>query len=331
MTEIFRTVGSLVVALTILSIAFGATMSAVSTAETIQTGVGLGADGQGQITQVEDPTVTNAQQSLGTGVNLSGGSYQASGVAALEPPFTVTVWAESRTNSSDQTVYSIDSDNQLALSYNSTANEYRAYWFNDASRESALATVAASDVTLPTVLAVRHDGSTINVSANGTTGPDSAPAVAGGTAQDAGGWLGQQDELRVFDGALGSIELSVLQASPTDAITTTATASRIMFDARASSVSSRPVYFSGGSVDLSGVGLVDTVAGQPTDGNDYQLSGDSLTATAGGTLAGQPVVFVTADGQVFAVGSLVRTLVAGAVLIAAAGAVLLVMNMNNRL
>jgi hypothetical protein len=296
---VVSTVGSLIVGLAIMAVVLGATVGAISTGlgvGTITDDVILGSSDSGTIADqgaLTSTTVTSVQQSLGTGVNLSGDSYRATGIADLSPPYTVTIYAEAERNTTDQAVYTLDSGNQLTLWYDESADEWRAFWYNESSRESATATVAAGGVTTPTVVAVRHDGTGLNVSANATTGADVTPTAGGGTVTDAGTWNGTQDELRVFGAALNSSQLTTLRTTPTAPVPSVQTDSRLMFDVRGTSADSRPVYFSGGSVDLSGIEIVDTVAGEPTDGDDWRQSGTQLIAVDGGTLDGAPVAFVT--------------------------------------
>lgn len=307
---VITTVGSLIVGLAIMAVVLGATVGTISAAMgvgTITDDVRLGSDDSGTIQTpggLTTTSLTNVQQSLGTGVNLSGDQYTARGLAPLEPPYTVTILVESATNASDQAVYTINSDNQLALSYNDSRDEFRAFWYNDSSRESAVATVAAGDVTTPTLVAVTHNGSHLQVSANATTGTGVIPTTGGGSPVEVPTWRGTQDELRVFNATLSSTQLATLRSTPTTPLPAVDTTSRVMFDVR-DGATSRPVFFSGGSVDLRGIEIVKTVPGQPVDGDDYRRSGNTLTATDSGVLHGAPVAFITGEAS----SSLLTTLV----------------------
>jgi hypothetical protein len=111
---------------------------------------------------------------------------------------------------------------------------------------------------------------------------------------DLANWTGRQDELRVFNGTLTADQRATLVSTPTQGLANeTDVAARVMFDTRRTAPMSVPAYYNGGSVDVSRAELNNTVASQPTDGDDFVRHFQTLSPTAGGTLDGAPVAFVT--------------------------------------
>jgi hypothetical protein len=106
-------------------------------------------------------------------------------------------------------------------------------------------------------------------------------------------WTGTQDELRVFETPLSPANRQTLVSTPTRGLAnTTDTRARVMFDALDRDTDSVPVYYNGGTVDLSTATLTDSTAGEDVTRSDWTRRLTTLAASDGGVLDGAPVAFV---------------------------------------
>jgi len=111
---------------------------------------------------------------------------------------------------------------------------------------------------------------------------DSAALVGSGAIS---GDLGEDN------GTLTTAEQAELVQNATAPLPSADRHSRIMYDAFGA-LDTIPVYIAGGSLDGSAATKVEGLAGQPAvEGDDWSVSGDTVSLIADGTLAGAPVVF----------------------------------------
>jgi len=181
--------------------------------------------------------ITRVQQSLGTGARLDGtNSYDATGVAELQPPFELTVYTELDTGVPNTTraITTYDTaPGQLVLTHNATAGAYEVFYYNASARNSYSTVVAAPSPTAPTVLSVAHSGDTLTLYRNGTAGTAVSTTGQNIAAVDdnVSNWVGTQDELRVFNGTLTAAQRADIVSVPTRGIANNAdTRMRVMFD-----------------------------------------------------------------------------------------------------
>jgi len=295
-------IGGLLIAIALIIVianaVFGAVTGASDAGETLNESVtiesGSGTIGDSPVDEVA--SVDAVEQSLGFGANISGpaSTYTASDLPPLEPPYEVSMLAATRRAGQDQALYTYDEEQTLMVWYNSSSSEYRAYLFNTSSRDSYRISVPALTPGRQTVITVRHNGTGVTMSRNTTRGDGAL--TTGGTASAPTGqlaWNGTQDEFRVFNATLTATQRQSLVDTPTAPLPASDVRARALFDGFGGTATSRPLWFTSGTVDLSTTPLTETVPGQVTNGDDYSLSGDTITASTGSTLDGNPVAFVT--------------------------------------
>lgn len=177
---------------------------------------------------------------------------------------------------------------EAVLWYNGTDDVYRGYYYNTSSRNSFTANVTASSPSTPTLVCLNHANQSLNISANTTTGT----AVATGSSniadypENVTAWNGTVDETRLFSTPLNGSQRTEWTATPGLAVNGSAPAARVTYDVYGSSYGSTvPVYFASGSATLNNVNHATGFnAPDVTEGTDYDISGDTVTVLAGGTL-----------------------------------------------
>jgi len=217
---------------------------------------------------------------------------------AAQDTWTVSVWASRNgTVTGQRTVTTVDGDIEIA--YNSTRDEYTAWYYDAGSRASYRVNVSAtaSAGQFENIWLARNDSS-LTIYANDTAGET---ATLDGTTEAAyaGGqnWNGRLDELRVWNQTLNASQRQAHYQDPIDGIPGGAQA-RVMFDEPYRSP--QLLLYAGGGVGLNNATLTDGLAGQQlvTDEmlsqNDYQWrdDGPQIRAVSGGELDGAPIAYV---------------------------------------
>jgi len=255
-------------------------------------------------------TVVNSR---GFAVSLTGASdsylESTSGLAVGEDDtWTVSTFAaaDSASATEDMTVLTIGG--QLVVTYNGSAAEWRAWYYDDGTGRSYELTAAAPDQpsSLTQVMIVRN-GSDLTLYRNAT--PADSADLAAASAVDApltsGNWHGRLDETETADDALSASERNQSVDSPNAPLAGTNRTARIMYDEPARS--QQRIFFATAALATSNVSYVDGLAGQTMDGSsitndltlqtDYQWDTDGplLKPVGGRELDGAPVAYVEYD------------------------------------
>lgn len=262
--------------------------------------------------KLRPPVDTNlaVQQSLGTKIAFGGdGSFTASVDSDVDETYAYCTWASlnAAATGHNETIAVWDGEQHLQYAGNRTHPHYVGTWYDPGARVTYDVAVNASaiSVTSPTHLCLEHDGDTLTLSANATNSnsvaTDGSHTVTDGGVTGFSGLDGTVEETRLYDATLSTTERAALRDHPTAPVPTPPTrVARVMYDsyhAVGSSMPDLPVYFTSSSGTVDGGSVVEGFAGQPTDGDDYNLEngGFRLVATDGGTLDGAPVAFVQYD------------------------------------
>lgn len=252
--------------------------------------------GQAEITEVY-----GVRDSRGYAVSLTGASdsyvqTNADVTLASDATWTIGTWARADPGAVNETITALSADGELLLQYNGTSDQWVAWYYDTAARDSYRVTVAATDPTAYTWVGARHNGTHLTIYRNGTEGgtvatdggSDFAPIEVNST-----NWDGELDETRAVDDALTQSQIDSHVADPIAPLPGTNRTARVMYDAGAGT--STPIYFTGTSMTLSNASWTTGLPGHSlTDGVDYELdAGDgTITALADGRIDGAPVVFV---------------------------------------
>lgn len=232
--------------------------------------------------------VSRVRTSLNDSVQLTGApdsNVTLDTGAALDDTWSVCTYAsaDSSVVTGDETRLAITSQ-AASLQYNGSTDEWQGHYLNTTSLDSYRASVAATSPTTPTLVCLNHDGSSLNVSANTTTGG----SVATGSANDApllngSSWAGSLEETRRYETPLNGSQRTEWVADPVLAVAGPAPADRVTYDTRAGSApASFDVYFASGSATAANATLATGRAGPSvTDGVDYSISGDTISVLGG--------------------------------------------------
>lgn len=268
---------------------------------TVKTAIPLDADNTGELelvglgTGVEN---VSANQSLGTAAGFTGqaNSYAKSGDAISVSDgseWTVSTWAKLDNTTESQTIVSMQG--RLVLYYDGT--QWSAFLYRD-SGSSYRANVSATDAANWTHLTVSHDNGQMTIYEDNVAGETVSTternAVAG--TFSAGNLDGSIEETRMWSVALNSSQRQELIDNPTRPASTPADV-RIMYDTRAGTATSLPIYGAAGNLQLNNVNIVSGFVGESVDlGTDYQIinSERGVEATSE-KLQGNPVIFMTYD------------------------------------
>lgn len=244
-------------------------------------------------------------QSLGTALRLTGGAGESAGATGVDygGTFDSGTWSLcsfARLNgSTSETVTLTNADGRATLQYNGTAGEWAGLYYNASDREDYDVGLAASSPTEWTLLCLQQANSTLTLYANGTNAsvPLDGSHTLSVSSYNSSTLDGHVDETRVFNESLTPGQRDAIRATPTRPLAGVTPAVRVMYDVRGLSSTSAPIYFGGGTLELTGAGFEDgLVAEAVAKGTDYSVSGTSITPTSS-KLEGAPVVFVSYDSR----------------------------------
>ena len=246
----------------------------------------------------------SVNQSLGTALRLSGGTEtaEATGIdyGGTFDSGTWSLCSFARLNgSTSETVTLTNADGRATLQYNGTAGEWAGLYYNASDREDYDVGLAASSPTEWTLLCLQQANSTLTLYANGTNAsvPLDGSHTLSVSSYNSSTLDGHVDETRVFNESLTPGQRDAIRATPTRPLAGVTPAVRVMYDVRGLSSTSAPIYFGGGTLELTGAGFEDgLVAEAVAKGTDYSVSGTSITPTSS-KLEGAPVVFVSYDSR----------------------------------
>lgn len=253
----------------------------------------------GWLTSIDSLTSTEA--TLGDSVRLTGASDSevvASGVGDMGETFTVcshATAAQSVVDNNETRV--ILRYSGVALEYNGSDDVYRAWWYNESSRQTYDATVAATSPAERTAVCATHNGTHLFVYENTTKGTPVATSGTSSASLNADNWNGTLDETRLYAAPLNDSQVSEYVNEPAVGVSGTRVDARLMYDTRDDTATSVPVYFAGADAELSNASFGSGVSGPSlSEGTDYERDGDTLIALDGGALSGDgDVLFVTFD------------------------------------
>jgi hypothetical protein len=199
-----------------------------------------------------------------------------------------------------QIIYALEDEYQL--SYNGTSNEYVLWYFDKATTNSYVVTIAATNPTQLQPIFFSHDGDTLTLETTAGEGKLNATTTTGGsfvplptdTRLD-----GTLEETRTFDRTLTNSEQNAYTTDPIAPIAVGNREARIMYDTAGSGVAVD--FRANASGELQGdadrgTGIAADVL---TQGTDFALTSASngkqtLTALNGGQLQDMPRVFLGA-------------------------------------
>lgn len=246
--------------------------------------------------------------SRGYAVNLSGraDSYVTTDNQiniATDDNWTVSVWArpDAEVTSGKQTAVSIDG--RIVISYDATASNWTAYYYDTGSTNSYRVNVSAPDSpggNFSNIIVTRND-STLSIYRNNTLGESKSVTGENTVTADVNStnWDGRLEELRTFNEALNNSKRDRVYSEPVRAISGVERTSRIMFDQPRRK--NQLVFFANAQLQQSNVSFSDGLSGHEMQSKslfssnaDYEWSneGPQLKPLAGGGLDGAPVAYV---------------------------------------
>lgn len=267
-------------------------------------------DGTGQYTRIDDgegrdETVYN---SLGMAVNLSGAndSFVESSSdfeVANDSTWSVAVWARVDPEAATDTMTVVSIDGRVVVTYNGSAGNWSAWYYDDGSRNSyMLNATAPNQPGNYTHVLVHSNGTHLSLYRNNSLGERanlSADNIASAPVNSTT-WNGRLEELRTFDDALNSTQRQQLVDQPLDPLVASNRTARVMFDE--SDASQQLIFFARPHLDQSNVTFSNGFAGSVlSDPGDYEWDtiGPRIYVTAGGELDGAPVAYVSYTNEGF--------------------------------
>lgn len=221
--------------------------------------------------------------------------------------WSVSVGASVNSSATADELTAVSLNGRLVITYNRTASEWRAWYYDESDRASynlsvsgpnqpgSLATVTV--VSNGTHLTLYRDNAvsdTANITGSGSFDP--APV-------NSSEWYGRLDELRTFDTALDNSQRQTLVDDPVRGLPDATTTSRIYFDVP-ETTGSEPIFFSPATLQLYNAEYVDGYDGSEMDegfftslGADYDWDnqGPAITPLDGGDLDGAAAAFISYD------------------------------------
>lgn len=254
----------------------------------------------------------NTQATLGDAVKLAGtaDSYvdiQASASLDGDHEACTLAAADSSAVTNDETRTMLQAED-LVLYYNGTSDRYEAWYYDDATRESAVVSVATTSPTDRTLVCGQVAGSTLTIY-RGTTQGTTETLDGDQTTETPPdhNWDGELEETRLYNRTLNASQRSEFNSSRAVAVTGEEAAIRVMYDDKDGQPGTVPAHFADGSVELVNASLTTGVSGPSlTRGSDYEFSGDQARILSGSSLDDSGnVLFVDINGT--ATSSLVLT------------------------
>lgn len=249
--------------------------------------------------------------SRGYAISLTGASdsyfESAAGFEiASDTTWTVSLWGRLDSGAGSGEFAAASLNGRVVVSYNTSASEWRAWYYNESSRASYSVAVAGSQPGNLANVVVQSNGTHLSIYRNTTLGGAVALNGSGIAADpDASNWPGDVDELRTFDTAANATVRSSLFTSPVAPRPGTGRTSRAMFDQPDSAT--QLLFFTDTHLDTQNVEYVSGLEGNTmTASSDVLLgSGDyrwrsegpQLYPESGGALDGAPVAYVDYDRQ----------------------------------
>lgn len=285
--------------------------SAVDTSDTVKL------NDAGEWTTISDtvgtePTVYNSR---GYAVALSGASdsYVQSTEAVditANDTWTISNYASVNQTAASDTRVALSLDGTLAVTYNGTAGEWRAWYYDSGSRDSYTLAVPAPNqpgaltnlqvVANSTHLSLYRDNDAQDAVAIGSESVSAAPT-------DAANWRGRLDETRTFTAALNASQRQRLVDAPVGPHRTGDRALRAMYDEPERAT--QRAFWSTASIQTSNVSYRAGLPGEEMDQasgwnnltgrSDYvwQPDGPRIAAVTGGALDEAPVAYVDWTSQ----------------------------------
>lgn len=265
----------------------------------------------------EDETVLDSR---GYAIRLAGSndSYVESDQdinISSDNSWTVSVGASVNGSASASELSAVSLNARLVISYNRTAGEWRAWYYDESDRASYNLSVSGANQpgSLATVQVVSN-GSHVTLYRDNTVSDTVNITGSGGFASapvNSSSWYGRLDEVRTYDTNLSDSQRQTLVDDPVRGLPDAPTTARVMFDIP--ETNTEPVFFSPATMRLSNVTYVDGYDGNEMDegrfaamGADYKWTDDGPTIRPieDGDLDGAPVAFVTYTGYDTGVGQL---------------------------
>lgn len=270
---------------------------------------------------VGDTTGSNetVYDSRGYAVNLTGASdsYVETGspvTLATDDTWTISVWSRVDTASASDTMTVLTVDGDLTLTYNGTASEWEAWYYDSGSMNSYNVSVAAPDQpgNFTNLMAVSN-GSTLTLYRNNTANAsvDVTTASVVDAPVNATNLDGRLEELRTFDDNLSDGARQSVVDAPLDPRTTNNRTARVMFDEPYRN--GQYIFFTNARMDTFNATFSDGFAGSELQegrfaitGADYEWNPDGprIKPLSGGELDGAPVAYVDYDESTVGPGSL---------------------------
>lgn len=296
--DTIKTVTALIIGVVVLTVLFSnvlAVADQISDAGRYDTVLDL-RDGSDRISTNNDLEVVEVQQTLGDGyrpANGTSGRIQHSADGNWTAGTAVRLDAQANLSNTTQRVLQLDQT--VVVDYHE--GSWRAMYYNDTSLNSYVVTLPAMSPTDWTVVSVTVENDTLTLAANNSTVSQTVTgtnAVSGNLS--ASPLTGVVDETRVFSSALTTSERESWVARPTYPVVTASHSARVMYDARAGSPQSVPVYYAGTQLDTTEGSTVAGLAAPGVSSSDYTVSGSQVSASSA-KLDGQPAVWVTYDAE----------------------------------
>lgn len=244
-------------------------------------------------------------ETTGFGVNLTGtnDSYvqSSSGVdIASDQSWTVSAWGYVESGQGSDNMSLVSADGRVIITFNGTAGNWSAWYYDDGSRNSHIVNVSTSgnETGNYTNVMAWANGSHFSIFRNNTQGDVvnlSTESIVDAPVE-ATNWAGRIDEVRTFDDALDSSQRSSLVNSAAEELPGPNVTARAMFDQP--NASQQLLFYTSADLEQSNVtfsqGIPEDIQ---TEGTDYEWDhvGPDVRAISGGDLDGAPVVYATYD------------------------------------
>jgi len=250
-----------------------------------------------------DPTSATVRAGLGDAVALDGSAdseIQFASDLSLGQNWTVCTHAHAQssvvTNNENRSILGL---NDLHIYYDGSSDEYRAYYYDAATRNSSDIGVAANGADSTTAVCVNRSANTVTITRNTTVGGSQDLTTAGQAAAPPDtNWAGSLDETRVWSRDLNASEQSSYVNSPGKAVPGEPPALRLMYDVRDQSSTSVPAYFARGEASVESAAYTTGLAAPSLSNSDYDIDSDgSVSVPSSSTLDGDgTVLFVDSSG-----------------------------------
>lgn len=251
-----------------------------------------------------DPTVYD---SLGNAVELTGASdsYVESTPGtdiASSGTWTVSQWAWVDSAAAGDTMTTVSLNGRVILSYDGSASQWSAWYYEESSRDSYRVNVSApNQPSAWTNIIARSNGTHFTIYRDNTRGETVELAGSSIVAApvESGNWHGRLDETRTFDRALNDSDRQTLVDGPVGPLPGTDRTARAMYDE--ADESTQHLFFTGTSLELHNAGFASGLSGSELEGpgnwlgtQDYDWDDDEpqLRPLSGGEIDGAPVAYV---------------------------------------